>query len=125
MTVLLLNCLNVLCQNLNDNIPLRGKSDSVTFIINSNEIRSANAKMLERKMLLEITSEQDSIISFKDSYIFEQEKIIKDFQNKLNMSNNINTELYKNIEKQKKITYVVGGVAGATLLTTIVLILVK
>ena len=124
--VVLLSCLKGWCQNNDDSFPLRGEADSSNVVsISSNDIKSANVKLLERKMLLEITAEQDSIIAFKDSYILEQERIIKDFQNRVTKSNGINNDLAKSLDRQKKITYVVGGVAGAALLTTVVLILVK
>lgn len=126
MIAVLLSCLKGWCQSHNDSIPLRGISDSSDVVfIDINDIKLANAKLLERKMLVEINAKKDTIISFKDSYILEQEKIIKDFQDKISNTNEINYNLAKNLDRQKKITYVVGGVAGAALLTTVVLILVK
>ena len=129
MIVLLLNCLKVLSMNDNDTIPLRGVNNNLDIskvaIVEIDLLRRANVKLIERKMLLEICNQQDTIIAFKDSYIFEQERIIKDFQNRVLKSNEINTELAKSLDKQKKVTYIVGGVAGAALLTTVVLILVK
>lgn len=121
-----MSCLKGWCQNNDDSPFLRGEADSSNVVsISINDIKSANVKLLERKMLLEITTEQDSIIAFKDSYILEQERIIKDFQNRITESNDINNDLAKSLDRQKKITYVVGGVAGAALLTTVVLILGK
>jgi len=126
MTVVLLSCLKGWCQSNDDDFPLWGEADSSNVVtISINDIKSANVKLLERKMLLEITAEQDSIIAFKDSYILEQERIIKSFQNRVIKSNSINKDLAKSLNRQKKITYVVGGVAGAALLTTVVLILIK
>lgn len=128
MTVLLSCCLNNLQgKEIDDTIPLQGKVDSLvcsdTLVeVSIKDIRSANVKMIERKMYKEIVKQQDTIIAFKDSYIAEQEKIIKDFQNKVIKYNQINEDISKNFERQKKITYVVGGVAGAAVLTTIVLI---
>lgn len=128
MIVVLLFFLNNLQgKEINDTIPLRGKADSIvcsdTLIeVSIKDIRSANIKMLERKMYKEIVEQQDIIIAFKDSYILEQEKIIKDFQNRVIKCNQLNEDISKNLERQKKITYVVGGVAGAAVLTTIVLI---
>ena len=128
MTVLLSCCLNNLQgKEINDTISLRGKADSLvcsdTLVeVSIKDIRLANVKMIERKMYKEIVEQQDTIIAFKDSYIAEQEKIIKDFQNRVIKYNQINEDISKNLERQKKITYVVGGVAGAAVLTTIVLI---
>lgn len=128
MTVLLSCFLNILQgKEIDDTISLRGKADSLvcsdTLVeVSIKDIRSANVKMIERKMYKEIVEQQDTIIAFKDSYIAEQEKIIKDFQNRIIKCNKLNEDISKNLEKQKKITYVVGGVAGAAVLTTIVLI---
>ena len=129
MTVLLSTCLRSWCQSLNDAIPLRGVNNNLdsskVAIIEVDLLRKANIKLIERKMLIEVCNQQDTIIAFKDSYILEQERIIKDFQNKVLQTNEINTELSRSLDKQKKITYIVGGVAGAALMTTVVLILVK
>lgn len=126
--IVLLSCfLNILQgKEINDAI-LRVEVDSITCSdtlveVSIKDIRSANIKMIERKMYKEIVEQQDTIIAFKDSYIAEQEKIIKDFQNRIIKYNQINEDISKNLERQKKVTYVVGGVAGAAVLTTIVLI---
>ena len=114
------------CQSDNDTIPLRGNADSDVMVsVGINYIEQANIKLYERKMLLELNIEKDTIIAFKDSYILEQERIIKDFQEKINKGNDINKEISKNLERQKKITYIVGGVAGASIITTIILIFAK
>lgn len=131
MTVLLSCCLNNLQgKEINDTIPLRGMSDSLacsdTLVsVSISDIRSANVKMLERKMYKEIVEQQDTIIAFKDSYILEQERIIKDFQDRIIKCNQVNDDISKCLERQKKVTYVVGGVAGAALLTTVVLLIAK
>ena len=127
--IVLLSCfLNILQgKEIDDTIPLRAEVDSLVYSdtlveVSIKDIRSANVKMIERKMYKEILEQQDTIIAFKDSYILEQERIIKDFQNRVIECNELNEDISKNLERQKKITYVVGGVAGAAVLTTIVLI---
>lgn len=131
MTVLLSCCLNNLQgKEINDTIPLRGEIKDTTcsdtlVTVSINDIRSANVKMLERKMYKEIVEQKDTIITFKDSYILEQERIIKDFQNRITKVNDINDKLSRNLERQKTITYVVGGVASAALLTTVILIIAR
>lgn len=127
--IVLLSCfLNILQgKEIDDAITLRAEVDSLvcsdTLVeVSIKDIRLANVKMIERKMYKEIIKQQDTIIAFKDSYILEQEKIIKDFQNRVIKYNELNEDISKNLERQKKITYVVGGVAGAAVLTTIVLI---
>lgn len=131
MTVLLSCCLNNLQgKEIDDSIPLRAEIKDTTYsdtlvTVSISDIRSANVKMIERKMYKEIVEQQDTIIAFKDSYILEQERIIKDFQDRITKTNDINDKLSKNLERQKTITYVVGGVASAALLTTVVLIIAR
>lgn len=126
MIALVLSCSKGWCQNNNDTIPLRGNADSAAMVsVGINYIKQANIKLYERKMLLELNAEKDTIIAFKDSYILEQERIIKDFQDRVNKGNDINKEISRNLERQKKITYVIGGVAGASIITTIILIFAK
>lgn len=43
-------------------------------MININNIKQANVKMLERLFLIDIANEQDSIIKLKDKYINQQNK---------------------------------------------------
>lgn len=126
MIALVLSCLKGWCQNDNDTIPLRGNADSTTMVtVGINYIKQANIKLYERKMLLEINAEKDTIIAFKDSYILEQKRIIKQFQDRVQQGNDINNELSRNLERQKKITYIIGGVAGVSIITTIILIFTK
>ena len=126
MIALVLSYLKGWCQSNNDTIPLRGNADSAAMVsVGINYIKQANIKLYERKMLLELNAEKDTIIAFKDSYILEQERIIKDFQERVNKGNDINNELSRNLEKEKKITYVIGGVAGASIINTIILIFAK
>jgi hypothetical protein len=101
----------------NDGIPSTGGvecSDSAVIAVPALLIKKANAKMIERKYLLLITNEQDSIINMKDKYINEQQKIITDFQKRIADTNKLNETIKKDLDKQKKrnkiITYSAGGV---------------
>lgn len=94
-------------------IPLRGnnyKSDSI-IEIKLELIREANAKLIERKYLLKINNQQDSIIKLKNDYINEQNTIIDTLQNKIINNQIINNNLQRDIKKQnnKIKTYSVGG----------------
>lgn len=130
MTVLLLCCSSVLRGNTTDTLSLRGMADSLSVSdtlvsVPISDIRSANIKMMERKMYRELVAQKDTVIAFKDSYIAEQESIIKDFQERVVQYDEINSEIAKSLERQKKVTYIVGGVAGAALITTVVFIFAK
>ena len=96
------------------------KSDTTNVIIPVDYIRRANIKLIERRYLLSISKEQDSIINLKDYYIAEQDSIIKDMQNRIILSNNINNEAVDKIDKQKTTINILGGTTAAL---TIVVIL--
>lgn len=96
------------------------KSDTTNVIIPVDYIRRANIKLIERRYLLSISKEQDSIINLKDCYIAEQDSIIKDMQNRIILSNNINNEAVDKIDKQKTTINILGGTTAAL---TIVVIL--
>lgn len=124
---MLLSCSKSYASNLNDSIPSTGKivlSDT-TITISIDYIRLANAKMIERNYLLNITNEQDSIIFMKDKYINEQTKIITDFQKRVSDANKINEAVRKDLEKQKRKTKIIGWFAGAAIIGVIVGIIAK
>ena len=91
--------------------------DSTIITIPLYYIRLANAKLIERKYLLDIINEKDSIIFFKDDYIKEQNNIIHD----INIKNNeLNNNLNKQVQKTKIITYgscgiIIGLILGLVL----------
>ena len=115
--VLLLNSLNLLAQQNNINVPLRGSecsSDTAVAVVPINLLKKANVKMIERNYLININKEQDSIIIMKDKYINEQQKIIADFQMRVNNTNKLNESIKLDLERQKRknkiISYGAGGV---------------
>lgn len=125
--MLLSNFINLLANDKYDT-SLRGiewKSDTLKVAIPIELLRKANIKMIERNHFKKIIIEQDSIISFKDKYILEQEKIINDFQKKLITNIQINESIKKDLEKQKLKSKIFGGVAGVAVVVTIVTILIK
>ena len=124
---MLLSCSKSYASNLNDSILPTGEillSDT-TITISIDYIRLANAKMIERNYLLNITNEQDSIIFMKDKYINEQTKIITDFQKRVSDANKINEAVRKDLEKQKRRTKIIGWSAGAAIIGVIVGIIAK
>lgn len=96
------------------------KSDTTNVIIPVDYIRRANIKLIERRYLLSISKEQDSIINLKNCYIAEQDSIIKDMQNRIILSNDINNKAIDKIDKQKTTINILGGTTAAL---TIVVIL--
>lgn len=127
MIVLLLICSKNLLAQINDSLPSTGdlQLSDTAVTIDIKYIRLANAKLIERKYLLDIVDEQDSIISFKDNYITEQKKIITDFQNRVDKAIKINDAIKKDIEKQKAKNKIIGYGAGAAILGLIIGIIAK
>lgn len=127
MIVLLLNYSNQCQAQTNDSLPSTGdlQLSDTAVTIDIKYIRLANAKLIERKYLLDIVNEQDSIISFKDNYITEQKKIITDFQNRVDNAIKINEVIKQDIEKQKKRTKIVGGIAGSAIAILVISLICK
>ena len=126
--MLLLSCLKSYAQQTNDSIPSTGGvecSDSAVVAVPVILIKKANAKMIERNYLLYITNEQDSIIRMKDKYINEQQKIIIDFQKKVNATVKLNEAVKKDLEKQKTKNKIIGYGAGATIIGLIISFIIK
>ena len=120
--MLLLSYSKSYAQHLNDSVPSTGgvlKSDTAVTI-NIGYIRLANAKMIERNYLLHITDEQDSIIIMKDKYINEQQKVITDFQKRVDSANKLNEAIKKDLEKQKTKNKIIGCGAGAAIVGLII-----
>lgn len=117
MIVLLLNYSKNLQAATNDGIPSTGGvecSDSAVIAVPALLIKKANAKMIERKYLLLITNEQDSIILMKDKYINEQQKTIVDFQQRVKEVNKINQQINTDLAKQRsKFNAICWGGGGA------------
>ena len=112
-------CFNGLLQAQTISLPLRGSNleDSIKVELPISLIKKANERLIERKYLISIYYEQDSIIQFQNSYIDNQSDIINTMQERIAINNQINEDLNNTLDKQKKknkiITYgAVGIVAG-------------
>ena len=112
-------CFNGLLQAQTISLPLQGSNleDSIKVELPISLIKKANERLIERKYLISIYYEQDSIIQFQNSYIANQSNIINTMQERIAINNQINEDLNKALDKQKKknkiITYsAVGVVAG-------------
>ena len=100
------------------------KADTTVATVPIYLIKEANAKMIERIYLIEINNQQDSIILMKDQYIFEQQKIINNFQKRMDDANRINQTIVNDLDKQKRrnkiITYGGGSIIIALILGLII-----
>lgn len=108
MILLLCGSSKCLLKANNDTIPLRAGCYEAIAEVPISLIKQANIKLIERKYLLEINKEQDSIINLKNKYIVQQDSIINKFQEKVNIANNINSELKTKINKYNKFAYISG-----------------
>ena len=102
-----------------------GQKADTTVVVSIDNIRLANAKMIERNYLLIVVNEQDSIIKLKNLYIDEQYRVINSFKIKLNDANKINSNLYKDLDKQKTRTKILGGCFGAAIVGLLIGVLVN
>ena len=103
-------------------LPLQGSNleDSIKVELPISLIKKANERLIERKYLISIYYEQDSIIQFQNSYMANQSIIINDMKNRIVINNKINEDLNKALDKQKKknkiITYSTVGVVTGLLI---------
>ena len=122
IAMLLSNFMSLQAQT-NNGSPSTGslsKADATVATVPIYLIKQANAKMIERIYLIEINNQQDSIILMKNQYIFEQQKIINDFQKRIDDANRINQTIVNDLDKQKRrnkiMTY-----GGCSSITTLIL----
>lgn len=90
--------------------------DTTNVAIPISILKQANERLIERKYLISIYYEQDSIIKLKDNYISYQQDVITDMQHKIIDNTLINEDLQKSLDKQKKKTkFITYGAAGAVI----------
>lgn len=128
MIVLLLSNLKSLQANNNTSCPSTGcytRTDTAVAVIPVYLIKQANAKMIERRYLIDINKYKDSIIIMKNKYIKEQQNIIVDFQNKIGIANNLNYNIKNTLDKQRRKNKIIGYSAGGIIIGLIVGLIIK
>lgn len=101
------------------------RADTTVAVIPIYLIKQANAKMIERRYLIDINKYKDSIIIMKDKYIKEQQNIIVDFQNKIGIANNLNYNIKNTLDKQRRKNKIIGYSAGGIIIGLIVGLIIK
>lgn len=101
------------------------RDDTTKVIVPIKYIRLANEKLIERNYLLEANVYKDSIIIDYKNYIKEQERINKEYINKVNDNKKLVNDLNKRLERQKKTSLILGGVASASILTVVLVAIVN
>lgn len=99
-------------------------SDTVVSV-SIDYIKKANAKMIERKYLIDINKQQDSIILLKDKYIKEQSIIINDFKQKIIAANDLNKSITNSLNKQIRYNLIMLSVGGGIILGLITMLSTK
>lgn len=100
--------------------------------IDISTIRKANEKLIELNYIKDIVSNQDSIIfNYKklsekqDSIIYINQIKNINLENKLLSSEDINKNLNNSINKKNKIIAILGGTTAASVITTILCLLIR
>lgn len=101
------------------------KADATVATVPIYLIKQANAKMIERIYLIEINNQQDSIILLKNQYIFEQHKIINDFQKRIDDANRINQTIANDLDKQKRRNKIITCGGGSVIIALILGLIIK
>lgn len=128
MIVLLLSSSNHLLGQTNIDYPSTGEwtqTDTTSIAVPINLIKQANVKMIERFYLIEINKQQDSIIIMKDDYINEQHKVIIDFQKRIETTNQLNEDIKKDLDRQKRNNKIIGGVVGSAVIGLLIGLIAK
>ena len=118
MILLLLSCsINLLANDTTTGEQII--EDSCTCV-NIDIIRKANDKLIERKYLLKVNSAQDSIITLNNKYILQQDTVINDLKERIVKINNINEDLQKQYERERKKKIIYGSVAGGCIVGIVI-----
>lgn len=128
LIVMLLSNFMSLQAQTNNGSPSTGsllKADITVATVPIYLIKQANAKMIERIYLIEINNQQDSIILMKNQYIFEQQKIINDFQKRIDDANRINQTIADDLDKQKRRNKIMTYGGGSVIIALILGLIIK
>ena len=128
MTVMLLNSFMNLQAQIDAGSPSTGdwlKADTAVATVPTYLIKQANAKMIERLYLIDINKQQDSIIIMKNDYILEQQRIILDFQQRIDNINRINETIVEDLNKQKRYNKIITFGGGSIILALLIGLIAK
>ena len=92
-------------------IPLQGvnyKCDT-SIILNLEQIKQINAKLIEREYFKDLNELKDSLIVQKDKFIQEQNIVIRECRKEVVNTTVLNEKLSKNIKTYKTVTIVGSG----------------
>lgn len=101
------------------------KADTAVATVPTYLIKQANAKMIERLYLIDINKQQDSIIIMKNDYILEQQRIILEFQQRIDNVNRINETIVEDFNKQKRYNKIITFGGGSIILALLIGLIAK
>ena len=116
------------CQRINNDLPLRGinHNDTTEYAkVPVSYIKKANVKLLERKYLLKINNEKDSVIQYYTSYVNNQNIIITELNKNYIDVQNLNKTIQKDLDKQKNKTKVLTYTTVGAITVIVLTILLK
>ena len=96
--------------------------DSCNVSVPISYIRLTNEKLIERKYLIEISNEKDSVIDRYRLYCIEQRDIIENIQRDIQKANEINNKLQTKINKEKQKTIIISSVTGGVVIGSLITI---
>jgi hypothetical protein len=96
--------------------------DSCNVAVPISYIRLTNEKLIERKYLIKISNEKDSVIDRYRLYCIEQRDIIEDIQRDIQKANEINNKLQTKLNKEKQKTIIISSVTGGVIVGSLITI---
>ena len=96
--------------------------DSCNVSVPINYIRLTNEKLIERKYLIEINNEKDSVINGYRLYCVEQRNIIENIQRDIQNANEINNKLQTKLNKERQKTIIISSVTGGVVIGSLITI---
>lgn len=128
MTAMLLSSFMNLQAQIDIGSPSTGdwlKADTAVATVPTYLIKQANAKMIERLYLIDINKQQDSIIIMKNDYILEQQRIILEFQQRIDNINRINETIVEDLNKQKRYNKIITFGGSSIILALLIGLIAK
>ena len=96
--------------------------DSCNVAVPISYIRLTNEKLIERKYLIKINNEKDSVINGYSLYCVEQRNIIEDIKRDVQKANEINNKLQTKLNKERQKTIIISSVTGGVIVGSLITI---
>lgn len=121
--MMLLNCFWSWSQNDSPKGNFQNADTLVTIPINA--IRSANIKLIEREELLNIVSEQDTIIANYEQISKLKDNTINIYKNVYEENDKLINDLSKSLARKERMNYILIGTTSISIAGLITCLLIK